>query len=279
MSEAIAIYDRIQDPVAAAERMGVMIAKSGLFGCDRAETGQVLALACLCERQSPFQILRSYHIIDGKLSKKALAIAAEFRARGGKIRWLKTGKDGKQAEAEFTFEGQSIIESFSIEEARAQGLIRPRSNWEKVPGNMLRARLLSNAISMLCPEIVAGVSGNPEDEADAPAAAAPAPLLKEADAAPVAPAQPQQQQAPSAQAQATPPGFRAALDPQTGKLDAETIMAIEASIPAEHQEAALAWLKAKGWINGQLETMSLARAQRIIDNPAGFIAHVTGGAK
>jgi hypothetical protein len=43
-------------------------------------------------------------------------------------------------------------------------LIRPRSAWEKQPANMLRARVISNAVAMLAPEIYAGDAGEDESQ-------------------------------------------------------------------------------------------------------------------
>jgi hypothetical protein len=157
----IQLYDKFANPLDAINQVGEFFAKSGLFGCEKQEQGKVLAMICLAEKKSPVEITRNYDIIGGKLRKKTVSSFADFRARGGKVRWIKTGDDGTEARAEFTFEGQAVELAFGIDAAKKQGLVRPNSNWEKTPGNMLRARLLSNAIGMLCPEIFAG-----EDMAD-----------------------------------------------------------------------------------------------------------------
>ena len=119
-------------------------------------------MICLAEQKSPVEITRDYHIVDGKLSKKALAALADFRRKGGKHKWIKTGgetpinEDAREAIGEFSFEGNSITQKFSIADAKKAGLIKPRSAWEKSPANMLRARVISNAVAMLAPEIYAG---------------------------------------------------------------------------------------------------------------------------
>ena len=162
MSEALALYDKISDPVEAIQKMGAMFARSGMFACAKDESGMMLAMICLCERKSPTDIMRTYDIVDGKLRKKAMGALAEFRAKGGKVKWLKTGdepvtkEDDREAKAEFTFEGQSITVAFTLAQARLQGLVREKSNWVKTPANMLRARVVSNAVGMLCPEIYSG---------------------------------------------------------------------------------------------------------------------------
>jgi hypothetical protein len=149
----------------AIKVVGEWIAKSGLFGCTKQEQGMVIAIACREEGIGLVQFSQRYHITnDGKLVRKSSNYFAEFRKRGGKVKWLVDGDDGKLASAEFTFEGQTITRSFSIEQAKAQGLVKPGSGWAKVPGNMLRARVLTNGIGMLCPEIVTGEELEPMGE-------------------------------------------------------------------------------------------------------------------
>ena len=100
-------------------------------------------------------------------------MTAEFRRRGGKVRWLQLGDSGT-AEAEFEFEGQTLRMAFTLDDARKllgkgkdgkDRIDKPGGNWEKDPGAMLRARLTSKAIRILAPEIVAGVY-TPEEVQD-----------------------------------------------------------------------------------------------------------------
>jgi hypothetical protein len=172
----IQLYDKLQNPLDAVKVLGAVIAKSGFAGCEKSEQGEFLALACLAERKSPTELLRTYDIIGGKLRKKALAALAEFRSRGGKHKWLATGDDGKSAKCAFTFEGNTVEVSYTIDDARKAGLIRGGSGWEKNPGNMLRARVISNGLGMICPEIFAG-----SDDGDEPATPAPAIQLATAE--------------------------------------------------------------------------------------------------
>ncbi len=169
--QAVELYSQFTDPLAACERLGTALAKSGLFGCDRSEQGQALMLICMSERKSPTEILRNFDIVEGRLRKKALAMLADFRARGGRHQWLATGDDGREAALKLTLDGQEITVRFSIADAQRQGLVKPRSAWEKTPGNMLRARCISNGVAMLCPEIVAG------SEDDGEAVTSPGPAL------------------------------------------------------------------------------------------------------
>lgn len=160
MQQSIDLWLAIKNPLEAIEKMGAWIAKSGFFDCTRIEQGMVIAMHCLAKRMSPVELMEIYDLIDGKLRKKALACLAEFRKKGGKHVWLETGDDGPRAIGQFTFEGNTYKVAFKMEDAERQGLIRPNSNWVKTPGNMLRARVITNAIGMLAPEIIAG---GPED--------------------------------------------------------------------------------------------------------------------
>lgn len=155
-STEITVYDRVDNPVALMESLGKSMYESRMFGCTNEAQGRVLALACIAENKNPIELARVYHIIDGRLSMRADAMLAEFRKLGGKVTWVATGDDGVAAKAKFSFEGSDMEVGFTIEDAKRAALIKPKGNWEKFPGEMLRARTVSKAMRMLAPEIVAG---------------------------------------------------------------------------------------------------------------------------
>lgn len=289
---ALEVYKHIDNPFEAAMKIGPHFARSGLFGCDTEQAGTILALACLTEGKTPFDIVRQYDIVKGKLRKKSLAIAAEFRQRGGKIKWINTGEDGKEASAEFTFEEQTITQRFTIADAQRAKLVKADSNWEKTPANMLRARVLSNGISILCPEIVAGVADPAEDEGDATTEPG-KPLLQKKTTVTVDPApQSQPQQAAPEQPQektidaeivqehqmndATDLVSQAAVDPATNRLTVPTVQTLIHLIGEDNIDKAIGFLKARNRFNiteGREPTLSdlqLKIAQMIIDKPDAF---------
>jgi len=284
----IALYSKIQDPVKAIVQIGEFFAKSTMFGCERVEQGQVLAMECLATGKPPSVIARTYHIMDGKLSKKALAALAEFRGIGGKHKWVKDGTDGKEAVIELTFEGNVVTSKFTIEEAQKQGLIRPKSNWEKTPANMLRARAISNGVAMLAPEIYAGDSA---DE-DGPTTTEAKPLLRETPTVTASPAneshidvaatvvtQPEAKPEPKTEASAAEvkkyTAADIAIDPGTQRLTVNAMAALESVIGDNNQGAAIAWLKAKGWIQTAMSELSVDRAKRIMNKPEVFVGYIT----
>jgi hypothetical protein len=287
----IELYSKLNDPLNAIDRIGQFFAKSGMFGCDRVEQGQVLAMVCLSENKSPVVINRTYDIVEGKLRKKALAALAEFRSKGGKHKWLRSGdeatekEDDRKAVLEVTpTDAPPLTYSYSMADARAEGLIRDKSRWTKRPGNMLRARCISNALGMVCPELYAGDDdGEAEPLAERPinlAAAAQetakavvvdvvATHVAEATSPTPPPQQPATAVTPEPQAEATPAGT---------KLPQELVDQVEKSI-SEHAVAAGKWMLKEGWLQaGQgLDSLTEARAKRIIKNRESFIRAITEG--
>ena len=162
------VLSKIEDPIKAAVQMGNMFAQSGLFGVKDPAQGHVIALACLFDGLTPFQVIRRFHIVDGKLCHKADTMLAEFNLAGGICRWLKW--DDECAEAEFEFRGNKIVNKFSWEMAQKAGYPFGRdgslkANWKASRPDMLRSRLISKTIKMIAPEISSGMY-SPEEVED-----------------------------------------------------------------------------------------------------------------
>lgn len=153
---ALSFYEKISDPMDAVLKMGEFFSMSGMFGCTKKEQGHVLAMACFCEKKNPLEIMRKFHLIEGKLAMRADAMLAEYRSKGGKVCWKQMDENG--VVANFTFEGQVTVVSFTIEDAKRAGLIpaKPMSAWMKYPADMMRARVIARAVRMVCPEAIVG---------------------------------------------------------------------------------------------------------------------------
>ncbi|MEY4403300.1 MAG: Verrucomicrobia phage [Verrucomicrobiota bacterium] len=154
------VYNRMHDPLQAVERLGEMIATSGMFGCQKIEQGQVLALQCMTERKAPLELAKTYHVIEGKLSMRADAMLAKFQLSGGTVKW--TRRDDKVVEATFTLGGNSLPFRATLEEFMSNGVATGRDgklkdNWRKFPRQMLTARVVSEAVRLLAPQVVFGV--------------------------------------------------------------------------------------------------------------------------
>lgn len=250
----------------------------------------MLALMCLSEKKSPTELLRVYDVVEGKLRKKAAAALAEFRANGGKHKWLKSGDEPAHkpedhfAELQLTDrEGIPLTYRYSMADAAAEGLVKPKSRWEKRPGNMLRARCISNGLGMLCPEIFAGDDSESES---LPTPASAIDLSKtepksepviEVTATKVETAKPVESTPEPAKEEpktfAQGPAYSA---PVGAKLSGELVDQVQAAI-GEHAIAAGAWMVKEGWLRaGQdLGDLPEARARRILKQRDGFIKAIT----
>jgi hypothetical protein len=176
------------EPLKFIGLMGVAFCQSGLFGAQNVHQGHVLALACLVEKRNPLELARTYHMIEGKLSMRADAMQAEFERRGGEIQWVDFGDTGERATAKFTYKKHKNLEiSFTIQEAQRARLVKPDSNWAKSPGPMLRARLISKAVRILAPGIVAGTYTPEELNGGLPEEAEPDRVTVAAECVPVEP--------------------------------------------------------------------------------------------
>lgn len=164
--KASEIYGKIENPMAAVIELGKMFHQSQIMNISTPGDGAVLALTCMCEGITPLEFAKTYHIIKGRPSMKADAMSARFRMSGGKVRWINLGDDGKEAKAEFSFDGQTLEIAYTIEDAKKvmgkddkgkDRIDQPDSNWSKDRGAMLRARLITKAIRIIAPELIAGV--------------------------------------------------------------------------------------------------------------------------
>jgi hypothetical protein len=295
---------------AVVKDIGTAVAKSGMFGLDRSEAGTVVTLLSSPQGAQLFNWLRTYDVVLGKPRKKALACLAEFRQRGGRVKWVNTGDDGKEAVGEFAFEGETLTVKFTIDDAKKQGLVKSDSAWVKTPGNMMRARCITNAIGMLCPEIVAGVV----DGDDETPSVEPKPILQ-ATPAPT-PAQPKKVQVVEAEivqpkTETASPEPAPTFVPEAAPVQAATseIFVVKTEgIPGDaqfrerltaetvnklievlgsHSDAAMKWMVARNWLAkqkvkteaGESETVDLRllspnRAQLILNKPQDFINKV-----
>lgn len=299
MSQEIELYSRMADPMAAAEKMGAFFTRSGLFGVEKTETGVVLALACMAERKSPFDIVRTYHIVENKLAMRADAMLAKYRQVGGKVKWKQF--DDKAAIGLWNFEGVETEIGFTMDDAKKMEVIRPRSGWTKAPDAMLRARCIAKAVRMICPEVIAGylsVEEITDDAGDLPPKEIVLPAAAVTTTAPTEAAAPKRGR-PAKSAEAPPIDVQATVttapvetkkeetktEPEQkpadvrfiakvgpdGKLDTPTVAHLIGLI-GDHQKLACDWLMKKQWItNMELASLKIEKAQQIMDKFEIFI--------
>ncbi len=286
MTNEITIYEKIADPIDAAIRMGKIFSASGMFGCQKEEQGQVLAMICLAERKSPVDITRDYDIVEGKLRKKALAALANFRTAGGKHVWLASGDEpASTEEARFASlkltdrDSVSVTYTYSMADARQEGLIKDKSRWTKRPGNMLRARCISNGLGMIAPEIFAGYD-EPQggSEPATVTASDPPKLFTEKPTKTEPPIQDaeivdEKEEAKAGLAPETKPEA-ATAQPPTDFMELESVLAKQA-------DKVNAWLLKNNWIKpGQtFKNLQPRQIKKILERPDAFMRALDGGAK
>jgi hypothetical protein len=166
----LTVYGRVGDPLAFVREFGTEIALSKMFGCATEAQGKVLAMACICEGINPIELTRKYHIISNKLSMRADAMLAELRARGGKHKVIERTSD--KASVEIAYDGQTYTETLTWEDAKNEPYVLAKEgglkdNWAtpRARRQMLWARVISEAVRTLAPEIVAGTY-TPEETSD-----------------------------------------------------------------------------------------------------------------
>ena len=291
----IELYSKIQN-ANDMEKVANMLGKCGIFGNEKQEFGMAVLLTCAAERITPIQFARTYDLICGKVKKKAMAAFAEFRKRGGKVVWIKNGDDGVEAMAKIEFEGVTSEHRFHIDQAKKQGLLKKDSNWEKTPGNMLRSRLLSNALGMLCPEIYAGEDydelAQPERGELLPSrntVAEPKSEAKpkesshvidvQATAVPAEPVPESSKRVESPTAVQTYSESDIEIDPATNRLTNKAMAALGVAIGEANWDAAVQWCKKHHWIKDEISELSVERARRIIKQRDSFIGSITKGAQ
>lgn len=179
----VAFYQNISDPMQAVRELGDALAAAQFLGCSNKEQGRIMAWECLVNRISPLSVTASYHIIHGKLSMKSDAMLARFNAAGGthKIK----SRTADLAEIEVTYNGETNVFSLSWDELKqeptpyngkeadivanllkgAQPALKPKYATPRSRMQMMWARVVSDAIRAVFPQVNSGVY-TPEETED-----------------------------------------------------------------------------------------------------------------
>lgn len=158
------------EQVGVAEKVGDWIARSGMFGVATPDQGKIIAFSALANGLDPFQYMRPYHVVEGKLTMRADAMLAELEKAGGKVQWKKTTPEVCEALffAPGATKGEAVI--VSMEELVKSGIAiskdgKVKTNYKRSPQQMLRARAVSQGVRMVCSAAIAGYY-TPEETAD-----------------------------------------------------------------------------------------------------------------
>jgi len=156
---AAGVYDRISDPMQAIKTLGLSIFKSGIFGLDKPEQGEILAMQCLVEKKSPLELARTYHFIQGQLAIRSDALLAKFQQAGGTVAW--TERSDEKVKATFRKGTSSADIVADMKEYVGNGTAlgkdgKLKDNWKKWPRRMLTARAISEGVRLIAPECCFG---------------------------------------------------------------------------------------------------------------------------
>lgn len=167
-NKPLALFAGVNDPVGAAMQLGEAFASSGMFGCTKPAQGAILALQCLTSGLTPFEVTQTYHLLDGKLSMKADAMLGRYKAAGGKVIW--GTRTAERVKARWVYGENDIEMEVTMQELVANGVAlgkggELKENYKRHPRQMLTARLISEAVRLLAPDVVSGVY-TPEEVAD-----------------------------------------------------------------------------------------------------------------
>lgn len=267
-ASGISIYNKITDPLEAIKVMGAMIAESGMFGCQKHEQGMVLAMQCLAEGKAPLEMAKTYHIVEGKLSMRADAMLGRFLTTGGKVKWLERSND--KVSANFSHgDNENVLIEASIEDMKKNGVAMDKTgkylkaNWQKFPRQMLTARVISEGVRLLAPQLIAGVY-TPEEVQDFTNDSKPATPVARVSVAPTQVKAEVLEVMPEAAPAETSAAGRAKLNDRLHDL----LLIHE---PRASQELIkLGYIK-EGQTYTDLDPMS---ACRLLDNPAKFLARI-----
>lgn len=166
------MYDKISDPIEASVRLGQSVARSGFFGGITAEAGTIIAFECLARKITPQSFNNTYHILKGKITKRADSMLAEFTERGGKYDVIertseacviKLTKGDRNYESSCTHEEVQQETFYRDSKGIAQNYATPRRRMQA-----LFARAVSDGVRVVDPFVCAGVY-TPEEVEDMPA--------------------------------------------------------------------------------------------------------------
>ena len=145
------------------QSMGVVFAKSGMFPDIKTEAQAIVKIQAGAEMGlPPFYAMTKIYIVQGRLMVGAEAMGAMVK-RSKRYDYRLTTYTDQTVAIQFTDNGKDVfLSSFSIEDARKAGLVKPGSGWEKFPRAMIMSKALSQGARIVCPEVISGAY-TPED--------------------------------------------------------------------------------------------------------------------
>jgi hypothetical protein len=135
-------------PFADMQQMALVMSKNRMFG-KSADDLLPLMLIAQAEGLHPAIAAIEYDIINGRPAITSRAALARFQSAGGKIEW----KERTDTKASATFshpQGGSLTIVWTMERAALAGLTG-KPNWQKMPAQMLSARVVAEGVRAVYP--------------------------------------------------------------------------------------------------------------------------------
>ncbi|MFH1231553.1 MAG: hypothetical protein V1709_08680, partial [Planctomycetota bacterium] len=111
---------------------------------------------------SPFSSLRMMAFIKGRLTMAVQLQLALAKKQGVIIASIES--DNSHCKVILKRGKEKIETTYTIEDAKKAGLVRPDSGWEKYPRQYLRWRAIGDGLRLLCPDLVLGLLSPEEAE-------------------------------------------------------------------------------------------------------------------
>lgn len=168
-------------------QVGQLLAQTGMFGTSNPAEGFVIAALCHQSGITFIEYMQTYHLIKGKVSKRADAIQADFQSRGGKLKIVQRDDKGSVVELErdgakfkssvlwadclaepFVYEGKEAdIVAALAGDAKAKAALKLKAKYATPRSRMqmLWARAISDGVRAVDPGSVQG-SYTPEEIGD-----------------------------------------------------------------------------------------------------------------
>jgi 5'-3' exonuclease len=165
---AVVEWERQLEPqdILQAKELANWIFQSRLFSAYGHPAGVLTTILAGREMGLPAMAsLRAMHIVEGKPTLAADFIRA-LVVRSGLVEYFRCSERTPDR-ATFIIKRKDEPEmslTYTLEEARAAGLVKPKSGWERNAADMLVARASSKLARLVCPEITFGLYAREEFE-------------------------------------------------------------------------------------------------------------------
>jgi len=139
------------------ERVATACAASGYYKDVRDASQAVVKMLAGREMGiGPVRALAEIHIVEGKPTAAATAIAANVK-KSGRYDYRVRERSNERCEIEFFERGESVGSvEWTLEDAKRAGLAN-KQNWQRYPRAMLFARAMTEGVRSFCPDAAGGV--------------------------------------------------------------------------------------------------------------------------